>query len=169
MVNIILIPCLQKRWIFVRPREAFPLCTNKKNRRTRGRRCGSGSELDSMGSLDPYPDHDSQSGSGFRRTKMTHKHGKKLINYIFLLAGCSLLRAKVFSCSLDISKLQFMSKNFFICIFFLFSSVFGHQNPVHSSALRIWNGKASRRLFYCLLTSWACRSHGWCCPPRSAP
>jgi hypothetical protein len=38
-------------------------------------------DLDSMGSLDPYPD--SQSGSGSRRAKMTHKHRKKLINFIF--------------------------------------------------------------------------------------
>ncbi len=29
---------------------------------------------DSMGSLDPYPDPDSQSGSGCRRAKMTHKN-----------------------------------------------------------------------------------------------
>ncbi len=50
---------------------------------------------------------------------MTHKHRKKLINFIFWGAGCSLLRAKVFSCSLDISKLQFFDhKNFSICFFF---------------------------------------------------
>jgi hypothetical protein len=39
---------------------------------------------DSMGSLNPYPDPDLQSGSGFgtRRAKMTQKHRKKLINFI---------------------------------------------------------------------------------------
>jgi hypothetical protein len=64
-------------------------------------------------------------GSGFRREKMTHKNRKKLIN---LIAGCSLLRAGGFYCSLDIlyeglglSKFQFlikekMKKNF-ICFF----------------------------------------------------
>jgi hypothetical protein len=49
------------------------------------------------------------SGSGFRRAKMTRKTRKKLS------AGCFLLRAEGFSCSLDslygglgISKLQFL-------------------------------------------------------------
>ncbi len=44
---------------------------------------------------------------------MTHKHRKKLMNFFFQSAGCSLLRAESFSCSLDvlyvglgISKLQ---------------------------------------------------------------
>ncbi len=59
-----------------------------------------------MGSLASYPDPDSQSGS--RRAKMTHKDRKKSINFIFLSAGCSLLRAEGFPCSLDISKLQFL-------------------------------------------------------------
>jgi hypothetical protein len=36
----------------------------------------------SMGSLDPYPDPNSQSGSGSRTAKTTHKHRKKLINFI---------------------------------------------------------------------------------------
>ncbi len=74
---------------------------------------------DSMGSLDPYPDPDSQSGSGSRRAKMAHKLRKKSINYIYWSAGCSLLRAEGFSCSLDISKLQFFKSVF---IFFSFWS-----------------------------------------------
>jgi hypothetical protein len=59
----------------------------------------------------------SGSGSGSKRTKMTHKNRKKWINFIFWSAGCSLLRAKGFSCSLTIlygglgiSKLQFLIK-----------------------------------------------------------
>jgi hypothetical protein len=36
-----------------------------------------------MGTLDLYPDPDSQFESGSRRAKMTHKHRKKLINLIF--------------------------------------------------------------------------------------
>ncbi len=54
--------------------------------------CGSGSGFNGV------------PGSGSRRAKMTHKHIKKLIFFIFWSAGCSLLRAEVFSCSLDISK-----------------------------------------------------------------
>jgi hypothetical protein len=65
---------------------------------------------DSMGSLDPNPDSDSQSESGSRRPKMTHKHRKKVINLIFGSVGCSLLRAEGFSFSLDISKLPFLIK-----------------------------------------------------------
>jgi hypothetical protein len=38
---------------------------------------------DSVGSLDPDPVTDSQSGSGSRRAKKTHKHRKKLINFMF--------------------------------------------------------------------------------------
>jgi len=50
--------------------------------------CGSRSGLDpdSMGSLDPYPDPDLQSRSGFKRPKMTLKHRKKL-NLIFRSTG----------------------------------------------------------------------------------
>jgi hypothetical protein len=47
----------------------------------------SGLDPDSLRFLDP----DSQLGSGSRRAKMTHKKIKKLINLIFLSAGCSLL------------------------------------------------------------------------------
>jgi hypothetical protein len=36
-----------------------------------------------MGSLDPYLD--SQSGSGSRSAKMTHKHREKFINFIEVL------------------------------------------------------------------------------------
>jgi hypothetical protein len=74
-----------------------------------GSNSGSGLDPDSMGSLDPYPDPDCE--SGWRRAKMTHKHRKKLIN--FMDAGCSLLRAEGFSSSLDISKLQFLIRKRF--------------------------------------------------------
>ncbi len=36
------------------------------------------------------------------RAKMTYKNRKKLINFIFWSAGCSLLRAEGFSCSLNV-------------------------------------------------------------------
>ncbi len=51
----------------------------------------------------------------------TDSGGKKwpINNFIFLSAGCFLLRADVFSSILDISKLQFLIKNFFICFFLL--------------------------------------------------
>ncbi len=61
------------------------------------------------------------SGSGFgfwirsRRAKMNHKNRQKLRNFMFWSAGCSLLRAEGFICSLDvlygglgIGKLQFL-------------------------------------------------------------
>ncbi len=59
------------------------------------------------GFVDPYPDSQSW---WIQEGKMTHKHRKKLINFIFWSAGCSLLRADDFSCSLDISKLEFLIK-----------------------------------------------------------
>jgi|688.fasta_scaffold604224_1 hypothetical protein len=40
---------------------------------------------------------------------MTHKH-KKVNEFHFLSAQCSLLSAEGFSCSLDIGKLQFLIK-----------------------------------------------------------
>jgi hypothetical protein len=40
-------------------------------------------DLDPTGSLDPFPDPDSQSGSGSRRGKMTHKNGKKVKKFHF--------------------------------------------------------------------------------------
>ncbi len=63
------------------------------------------------------PDLDAESGSGSRRAKMTHKNRKKLRNFMFWSAWCSLLRAEGFSCSLEvlyrgvgISKWQFLIK-----------------------------------------------------------
>jgi hypothetical protein len=68
---------------------------------------------------------------------MTHKHSlvctitikiTKLnrITYIFEYEVCQVL-AEGFSCSLDISKLQFLiKKRNFCCIF---ATIFGHQNP----------------------------------------
>ncbi len=85
----------------------------------------------SMVCLDPYPDQDSQSGSGSRRAKKL----KKLINLIFLNTGCSLLRTEGFSCSLDvlygvlgITKLKLLTKKEeekLSAVFFPFS----HQKP----------------------------------------
>jgi hypothetical protein len=46
-------------------------------------------------------DPDSESGSGSRRAKMTQKSRKKLRNFMFGSAGCSLLRAEGFFCNLD--------------------------------------------------------------------
>jgi hypothetical protein len=73
----------------------------------------------------------SEPGSGFRRAKMTHKNRKKVRNSRFWSAGCSLLRAEGFSCSLDvlyggleISKLKFLIKkvsNFFSQLSILFN------------------------------------------------
>ncbi len=60
------------------------------------------------------------SGSGSRRAKWPTNIEKKLINYIFWNAGCSLPRAEGFSCCLDISKLHFFFKSVFI--FFSFWS-----------------------------------------------
>jgi hypothetical protein len=37
-----------------------------------------------MESLDPYPDPDSQSGSGSRRAKITHKNRKNVNEFPFL-------------------------------------------------------------------------------------
>ncbi len=51
---------------------------------------------DLIGSVDP----DSESGS--RRAKITHKSRKKLKKFMFWSAGCSLLRAECFFCSLDV-------------------------------------------------------------------
>jgi hypothetical protein len=52
---------------------------------------------DSNRSEYPYPD----SESGYRRAKMTHKNRIFFRNFMFLSAGCSLLRAEGFFCSLD--------------------------------------------------------------------
>jgi hypothetical protein len=40
---------------------------------------------DSMGSLDPYPDSQSGSGSGSRMAKMTHKRRKMFKKFIHVL------------------------------------------------------------------------------------
>ncbi len=84
---------------------------------------GSGMDPESIRSEDP----DSVSGSGSRRAKMNHKNIKKLRNFMFWSAECSLLWDECFSCSLDvlygglgIRKLQFFIKNishFFSCKF----------------------------------------------------
>jgi hypothetical protein len=60
---------------------------------------------------------------------MTYKNRRKLRDFMFLIAGCFLLRAEGFSCSLDVlygglgkSILQFLIKkilHFFSCNFFL--------------------------------------------------
>ncbi len=62
-----------------------------------------------------------QSGRWIRikEGKMTHKSRRKLRNFMFLSAGCSLLRAKSFFCNLDALE----SKQIFFAIIF---SVFGH-------------------------------------------
>ncbi len=85
-----------------------------------------------MGSLNTDPD--SQSGSGSKREKMTHKIRRKSIRFIFWSDGCSFLRNEGFCCSLDIlyeilgiSKLQFFTKRIHVSPVF-FSSIFGHQN-----------------------------------------
>ncbi len=81
---------------------------------------GSGLDPDSKKSLAP----DSESVSWSRWAQMTHKNRKKLRNFMFWSAGCSLLRAEGFSYSLDvlywglgISKLQFSIKKILnICL-----------------------------------------------------
>jgi hypothetical protein len=52
--------------------------------------------------LDPDPDPHSNYGSGSRRAKMTHKNRKNYRIFMFCSAGCSLLRAEGFSCSLGV-------------------------------------------------------------------
>ncbi len=56
-------------------------------------RIRSGLDTDSIRSVDPNLDP---------RAKMTYKSRKKLGNFMFWSAGCSLLRAEDFSCSLDV-------------------------------------------------------------------
>ncbi len=85
---------------------------------------GSGSvrsvDPDSVRSVDPDPF--SESGSGSRRAKMTHKRRrKKFRNFMFWSAGCSLLRAEGFFCHLNvfygglgIGKLYFLMKDIYI-------------------------------------------------------
>ncbi len=84
--------------------------------------------------LDPYPDPDSES----RRAKLPRKV-EKLRNFMFWSAGCSLLRAEGFFCSLEVLSgglrdrylnCSFWSKDF-IFIFYgcKFFPIFIHQNP----------------------------------------
>ncbi len=82
---------------------------------------GSGLDPYSIGPVDPDPY--SESGSGSRRAKMTHKSRKKLVKVYVLSVGWPLLWAAGFFCNLDIlygglgiSKLQFLikTKNFFL-------------------------------------------------------
>jgi hypothetical protein len=81
-----------------------------------------------MGSLDPYPDPDSQSGYGSRRAKLIHRHKKKGYKFHFLKCWMFSFKAEGFFCSVDIVNLNFLlKKNKKITVFF--SSVFCHQNP----------------------------------------
>ncbi len=93
---------------------------------------------DSMGSVDPYPGPDSQSGSGSNLTKMAQKNIKHMINFIFWSAGCSLLRAEGFSpplwrpfCNFFINK----GKKEMSAVFF---AIIDHQNPGSVSGFT-WN------------------------------
>ncbi len=104
-----------------------------------------------MGSLDPDPN----SRFGSRRGKFSLKNRKKLINFIFWSAGCSLLLAEGFSCSLNvlygglrISKLQFLiKKRLFSYIFFQFPDLLELLDPdphwirIHNTAFRPSNGR----------------------------
>jgi hypothetical protein len=93
----------------------------------------------------------SVSGSGFairmriRIQEGTYDPEKKLRNFIFRTAGCSLLRAEGFSCSLDvlyegISKLQFLIKKRYKKVFSFFSPFFGHKNPGYLTGSRSVSG-----------------------------
>ncbi len=86
---------------------------------------GSGLDPDSIRSVDPYPE------SGSRRAKILTKIEKNWEISCFVSAGCSLLRAEGFFCSMDvlygslrIGKLQFLIKKIFdffsSCNFFRF-------------------------------------------------
>ncbi len=50
-------------------------------------------------------------GSGSRREKVSYKHGKRFIDFIFLKFW--MLSFESFSCSLDISKFKFFIKKRF--------------------------------------------------------
>ncbi len=60
---------------------------------------GSGLDPDSIGSVDPDPY--SESGSGSRRAKMTHKSRNFFEKFMFWSVGWPLLRAEGFFCNLD--------------------------------------------------------------------
>ncbi len=90
----------------------------------------------------------SGSGSGSRstRAKMTLKRRKKLWNFMFWSAGCSLLRAEGFLCNLDVLYEGLGISNWFLIKIFSFFfscksfSIFGHQNPGSGSGVRIGSG-----------------------------
>ncbi len=108
---------------------------------------------------DPYPDPHSNcgSGSGSRRAKMTPKQRKKSRIFMFWSAGCSLLRADGFTCSLGalywglgISKKQFLIKKikskFPALIFFQFYVTkpwIRNPDPQSGSAIRKNAGSGS--------------------------
>jgi hypothetical protein len=56
------------------------------------------SDPDSIGSVEPDPDSDWESGSGSRGQKLPHKERKKCRNIMFLSAECSLWETGGFSC-----------------------------------------------------------------------
>jgi hypothetical protein len=84
--------------------------------------CGSGSGFNGV------PRYVSVSGS--KRAKITSKHRKMLVNFIFLSDRCSFLMADGFSCSLEIKKIAiFDQKKIKKYSAVFYSSIFGHQNP----------------------------------------
>jgi hypothetical protein len=96
---------------------------------------------DSIGSVDP----DSESGSGSRRAKMTHKSRKKYKNFMFSSVKWPLLRSEGFFSNLDvlygglgIGKLYFLIIKkiyiFFSCNFFLKFLVIKALDPDRYSA-----------------------------------
>jgi hypothetical protein len=66
------------------------------------------SDPDSIRSVEPDPDLYSESGSIFgiririQEAKMTHRRRKNYIFHVLMRAACSLLRAAVFFCNLDV-------------------------------------------------------------------
>ncbi len=92
---------------------------------------GSGLDPDLFRSVDLY----SESGSGSRRAKMTHKNRKTLRNFLFWSVWCSLLRAECFCFSFAVLgifelSVQFLMKKF--VIFFpavIFLKFLGHLKP----------------------------------------
>jgi hypothetical protein len=74
---------------------------------------------------------------------MTHKNRKKSRIFMFLITGCSLLRAEGFSCSLGvlygglgISKLQFLIKKIDIKFLAINFFNFWSSNPGSGSVIR---------------------------------
>ncbi len=106
----------------------------------------------SMGSRNP--DQDSRSGFGSSRAKMAQKNWKTLINLILWSAGCSLLRAEGFSCSLDVLYgCLGISKCSIFYLFFVIKTMYPHSletlDPYKiNSDPHLWVG---RYLFFLLL------------------